>query len=1090
MIDLRQWVEQLAEIRTMLETAGRGCLLVVTTTDPALERGLAGILREALDGRAGEYIFDRYYPSLSAWMETLPPDGPRVVLVHGLDDLPTDARARALRHLNREREALARAGRSVVLFVRPETVQDLIFQAGDFWAWRAGLYTFEAPPDEAARQEALAALRLSLPASLEALRRRYLEYIVAAYRWLDLRGLMQVRNLVRLPLSQVYVPLLGRKEEVTIALLPIHIRVGMPGVPEPVITVSSSALSQFRRDIVIRELPLDQALREHRYLVVLGDPGSGKSTFLRYVALACAEGPQAAQERLGLPEAPLPILVPLAAYVLAWRKEQGRPSPDFLPRPSLEEFLPRYFQGLGLPDLGPLFAHVLKEGRAILLLDGLDEVTSAEERRAVVLAVEALAAAYPRCRFVVTSRIAGYDAAPLSGPFVRFTLAPLDREGIRRFAHNWSLAYEAAGSEEVSPELSQRARARAEDLFQAVTSHPSIERLAANPLLLTILALIHYQGTRLPQQRVELYRLCVEALAETWNLARSLSGRPIDLWLGERRLDERTVVGILAPVAFWMHQERPGGLVEREELVRQVARGMEQAAWSRGAGEQRSRGAEGAERLARDFVELAREQMGLLVERGQGQFGFVHLTFQEYLAARFAAAQEEPFALLRPYLHAPRWREVVLLTAGILGDFSRAHATRFVCAIYRARSPYESLLYRDLRLALRILADDVPVEGTLAEEIVGRAARILRSTRYGKLRDELASRLAALRGGEYEALAVSHLTLALQDENAPVRGAAAWALGALGCASDEVVAALLDCLRDEDGSVRGAAAWALGALGCASDEVVAALLDRLRDEDAWVRWAAAGALGELGRASNEVFSPLAHQDEVVSALRDCLQDENAWVWRAAAKALEVLGHPSNVGWGLVAYDDAFVATLLNRLQDNSGWERRLAAEELGASGYASDEIVMALTGRLQDEDAGVRQAAARALGRLGHASDEVVAALVNCLQDEDAGVRRAAAEALGALGRASDEVVGALVDRLGDRDALVRQAAAEALGRVGHPSPFLLRRLLCLLGHRWYLPWNLPCLPRALWARVRGYDQVAFVALWNLMETEHTTQNP
>ncbi len=56
---------------------------------------------------------------------------------------------------------------------------------------------------------------------------------------------------------------------------------------------------------------------------------------------------------------------------------------------------------------------------------------------------------------------------------------------------------------------------------------------------------------------MELYRLCVEALAETWNLARSLSGRPIDLWLGERRLDERTVVGWLAPVAFWTHRERP-----------------------------------------------------------------------------------------------------------------------------------------------------------------------------------------------------------------------------------------------------------------------------------------------------------------------------------------------------------------------------------------------------------------------------------------------------------------------------------------------------------------------------------------------------
>ncbi len=93
------------------------------------------------------------------------------------------------------------------------------------------------------------------------------------------------------------------------------------------------------------------------------------------------------------------------------------------------------------------------------------------------------------------------------------------------------------------------------------------------------------------------------------------------------------------------------------------------------------------------------------------------------------------------------------------------------------------------------------------------------------------------------------------------------------------------------------------------------------------------------------------------------------------------------------------------------------------------------------------------------------------------------------LGRATDEVLAALLAALRDESDWVRRAAAEALGRLGRPSDPLLRRLLCLLGYRWYLPWNLPCLPRALLARRRGYDQEVFRALWNLMETEHAVRS-
>ncbi len=136
--------------------------------------------------------------------------------------------------------------------------------------------------------------------------------------------------------------------------------------------------------------------------------------------------------------------------------------------------------------------------------------------------------------------------------------------------------------------------------------------------LIVCLALIHYQGTRLPHRRVELYRLSVQALAETWNLARSLSGRPIDLWLDREPLDERRVVHILAPIAFWMHEEVPGGLVERSVLEARLAQHFVE-----NEGQTPGKAAE----LARDFLDLIREQSGLLVERGLDLYGFMHLTY-------------------------------------------------------------------------------------------------------------------------------------------------------------------------------------------------------------------------------------------------------------------------------------------------------------------------------------------------------------------------------------------------------------------------------------------------------------------------------
>jgi formylglycine-generating enzyme required for sulfatase activity len=475
----------------------------------------------------------------------------------------------------------------------------------------------------------------TLPASpapdLPLLYARYRAFVAETFGSLDFRGMMQVQAATRIALERIYVPLQGRA--------PHDER--NPDAP-------IASLHEF-----VRTQPL---------LVVLGDPGSGKSTLVRYLLLSLTRGD--ARRDLGLDPLWLPIFFPVAAFAAA----RSRPGAGDL---SPLEYLSAYYGGLSQPDYGPLFARALAMGRALVLFDGLDEVR--DDRQAIVRALEAFVREWdaPGNRFVATSRIVGYSEAPLDPDlFAVVTIQPLSDDLIRAFIERWSRAYAAIGApsastdgdllhdlmrEAANAELERRVAAHVAALSTAVFSTPQVTDLARNPLLLTILALIHNQGARLPDRRADLYRLCVEALAETWNRTRSLSGRPIAVQLGDEQIDERFVVNVLGPVALWLHGERAGGLIEQDELEHHIA-----ATLARSDGLPRRR----ARRLAREFIELTRRDTGLLIERGYRRFAFLHLTFEEYLAARGlleSVVVERPDDLLQRYALDPRWHEVLRL---------------------------------------------------------------------------------------------------------------------------------------------------------------------------------------------------------------------------------------------------------------------------------------------------------------------------------------------------------------------------------------------------------------------------------------------
>jgi hypothetical protein len=469
----------------------------------------------------------------------------------------------------------------------------------------------------------------------------------------------------------------------------------------------------------IEELMADTA---QRGIVILGDPGSGKTTLLHYLALRAARGDATDAKEPGLSAAlrtpdgrqRVPIFIPLAAY------------DDHLQRAgegaSLREYLSiHHAKRQSLPGLDPLFQAALDEGRALLLLDGLDEVLDLGRRIRIASDARAMISqeAGKGNRFVITSRFIGYREAPLPDDLLHVNIVPFGETEIELFVHRWCEASQIAESGGRSTDVVlQRAHAWEKDLLADLKANPSVRALSENPLLLTMLARIRWQNGGLSRHRIEIYREYVEMLLDNaWEHARSDGARSVP----PTRFPSELAIEYLIGLSFWLHENRPAGTARRSELeavLVEIGLRMEGVEPDDASAKARIE----ATRNARRFMQDMRQFAGILAERGRDAYGFLHLTLQEYFVGRALARMgtEERWAFLRAHLHLPRWKEPILLCAGWLGvvEGRRGEVGDLVRRILGAGSQYEDLLHRDVFLAADVAGDDVGVEEALVSELV------------------------------------------------------------------------------------------------------------------------------------------------------------------------------------------------------------------------------------------------------------------------------------------------------------------------------------------------------------------------------------
>ena len=482
--------------------------------------------------------------------------------------------------------------------------------------------------------------------------RRYRLGLQREFDWLDTRGLSLDRLLktFRLPLAEVYLEL---------GLLPL--RSEKQREREEAALQASRDAERLALEQERQGQRLSGGLAQHQRLVMVGKPGSGKTISLKFIALMLARG-AAGASGLRLDRPYLPLYVRLADYARQYSQDHGL---------ALETFLLEYIQKHypGAARQGELLQLALEQGGCLVLLDGLDEVGDLGEnlrqgislRQAVLEEVSRFARR--RCpdaacnRLVVTSRLEGYRSGDLPG-FAEVELSLLQIPGeVEDFLRRWFMAYEREYTPDLPPEAALRkAEEKVAALMSDILRSESVQRLAMNPLLLTILAMIHETGVRLPHLRVRVYDTVTRILIESWRQAQvgPLGGRAEVLPLSQ-------VQRLLYSLAYWLHEHQMGGAMPLERWKEQLRRLLRQD-----DDEKPARQIEDEDEF---FLPPAREQAGLLTERSPGQIGFFHLTLEEYLAAVEIARQgssDQRRTLLKQHWQDPAWQEVILLTAGQL----------------------------------------------------------------------------------------------------------------------------------------------------------------------------------------------------------------------------------------------------------------------------------------------------------------------------------------------------------------------------------------------------------------------------------------
>jgi energy-coupling factor transporter ATP-binding protein EcfA2 len=604
-----------------------------------------------------------------------------------------------LARLNERREWL-RNGLKIPLILILSPQMDVGRYAPDFWSVRDLVLFF----DDTLTHEKPAPIQESGFMSLwhaftdwfSGIQHRYFQQITYEHRFFNIKGL-RTRGEYNVELEQVFVEL--------------HI-------------APSANPNQLNRHLLtVEELqgsqPIWEFLRygrkrtEQLLLAIIGAPGCGKTTVLQHLALLFADKQASVRTKIDDNKALMFInnvlssissLSGLSLELPKWIQLRVRwlfPDPIKLPkwipillflrqhvktilseRPALADLAQQHFSDSKRSNLQPppnWFQRQLNAGNCLILLDGLDEVANAEERKQISTWIDEQSVHYPLCPLIVTSRPQGYHAAPLSRATMLLEVQAFSSSQVKQFINAWYLATEimSYGGKD-DPGVRLRAKQEAEDLQLRLQTRPALVDLTVNPLLLTMIAMVHRYRGQLPGRRVELYAEICDVLLGHWREAKGIQD---SLTAAQKRV-------ALQPLAAWMmeHEVREIEIAQALEVIREPLQML-------------------GVKDGKEFLQDIQASSGLFSEREMNVWSFAHLTFQEYLAAAHYKDQKIHGNWWHRKVADSWWHETLLLYA------AQADATPIV------KSCLNSKTLKTLSLAADCLDEALQLDAAVRQQV-------------------------------------------------------------------------------------------------------------------------------------------------------------------------------------------------------------------------------------------------------------------------------------------------------------------------------------------------------------------------------------
>ena len=422
---------------------------------------------------------------------------------------------------------------------------------------------------------------------------------------------------------------------------------------------------------------------DNNRLILRGDPGGGKTTLMRYLAITCAralrnnrkehDSRYLARRRLLWKRTPFPIIVRLSKHsdVVGWKAERTLMDAFKLELPvDLRRRCPDGF-----------FERQLRDRPCLILLDAYDELGSPTARSAMAEYIKGFLDIYerPKHRIVVTTRIVGYEGQLDKYGFQIRTLQQLQDGEVRALVKQRYKAVtfvEQIGKDPLeSRAIENRLKDRAQSLIKKIESNSRLRQLSSNPMLLSLIVLVHFLKVELPDERVLLYRDCVEILTERWQRYKAEeSGDQTGSAGQDLNLNQKFTLLRELAYAMQLHriQESNQALISRRTALSiistELANLLPVSASEKGQAYQLE-----FEHHAEAWINGIQAESGILVEQGldvdgEPLIGFSHLTFQEYLAALAISENPNYMPQFWDNLLNPAWREVVRLFVVLAND--------------------------------------------------------------------------------------------------------------------------------------------------------------------------------------------------------------------------------------------------------------------------------------------------------------------------------------------------------------------------------------------------------------------------------------